>query len=211
MLSQSDELEAGINTGILSNHEKTVKQAAFWNGVGDLTNRFALWKINWVDGYPDGPPREVEAGDGSQFPVFRCRDLRTGAVVTPTKFAYPDLLLSQTMCIYFTVRLILSSVDTRPADRVGPLEQYELACGICRSLEWYILTAPGNMINRLAFPVRVAWEAFPSGGPERIFLYDVLKLVEKRHSLGLWGSDMEQLSPRHGSPPKADSPPRTEV
>ncbi|BCS28134.1 Zn(II)2Cys6 transcription factor [Aspergillus puulaauensis] len=211
MLSQSDELEAGINTGILSNHEKTVKQAALWNELGDLTNRFALWKINWVDGYPDGPPREVEAGDGSQFPVFHFRDLRTGAVVTPTKFEYPDLLLSQTMCIYFTVRLILSSVDTRPADRVGPLEQYDLACGICRSLEWYILKAPGNMINRLAFPVRVAWEAFPSGGPERRFLYDVLKLVEKRHSLGLWGSDMEELSPRHGSPPKANSPPRTEA
>ncbi|RDW68937.1 Zn(II)2Cys6 transcription factor domain-containing protein [Aspergillus mulundensis] len=204
-LSQYDDLQAGIDLNILSPHEKSVKQIALWNGVGDLTNRFTLWKINSVDGYPDGPPAEVPAAveDAAQFPIFRCRDLRTGAVITPTKFEYPDLLLTQTMCIYYTARLILSSVDTRPTDRVGPLEQYQLACGICRSLEWYILKSPGNMINRLAFPVRVAWEAFPDGGPERRFLWEVLKLVEKRHSLALWGSGMEELSVRHNSPPRA--------
>lgn len=109
------------------------------------------------------------------------------------------------MCVYYATRLILSSVDTRP-DRVTPLEQYDLACGICRSLEWYILTAPGNMINRLAFPVRVAWEAFPAQGPEKQFIKEVLSLVEKRHSLGLWGSGMPELSPRAGSPPKTVDP-----
>ncbi|KAL4905505.1 hypothetical protein BDW74DRAFT_17518 [Aspergillus multicolor] len=208
LLSQFDDLQAEIDLNILSPHEKSVKQIAFWNGVGDLTNRFTLWKINSVDGYPDGPPAEVPAADEetAQFPIFRCRDLRTGAVITPTKFEYPDLLLTQTMCIYYTARLILSSVDTRPTDRVGRLEQYQLACGICRSLEWYILKSPGNMINRLAFPVRVAWEAFPDGGPERRFLWEVLKLVEKRHSLALWGSGMEELSVRHNSPPRATRP-----
>ncbi|KKK25976.1 hypothetical protein AOCH_000978 [Aspergillus ochraceoroseus] len=200
LLEKYDELEAGLGSSLLGAHETTVKRAALWNGVADVTNRFALWKINWVDAYPDGPPREVEPSDEGRFPVFHCRDLRTGATITPTIFEYPDLLLAQTMCIYFTTRLILSSVDTRPTDRVGPFEQYQLACGICRSLEWYILTSPGNMINRLAFPVRVAWEAFPSGGPERKYLYEVLKLVEKRHSLGLWGSGMSELSPRAGSP-----------
>ncbi|KAL5342134.1 hypothetical protein BJX70DRAFT_357042 [Aspergillus crustosus] len=204
LLSQHDELEAELQAHMLSAHERTVKQAALWKGIADLTNRFALWKINWVDGYPDGPPREVEATDDGKFPVFHCMDLRTGAVITPTKFEYPDLLLTQTMCIYFTTRLILSSVDNRPTDRVGPMEQYQLACGICRSLEWYILTSPGNMINRLAFPVRVAWEALPDGGPERQFLYEVLKLVEKRHSLGLWGSGMAELSPRQNSPLRTD-------
>ncbi|KAL4885730.1 hypothetical protein BJY04DRAFT_179133 [Aspergillus karnatakaensis] len=199
LLAQHDELAVGLKANILSRHEKSVKQAALWNGVAELTNRFALWKINWVEGYPDGPPREVEAVDEGKFPVFHCRDLRTGAVITPTKLQYPDLLLTQTMCIYFTTRLILSSVDTRPTDRVGPIEQYQLACGICRSLEWYILMSPGNMINRLAFPVRVAWEAFPDGGPERKFLYEVLKLVEKRHSLALWGGGMSDISPRNTS------------
>ncbi|KAL4948355.1 hypothetical protein BDW69DRAFT_189357 [Aspergillus filifer] len=209
LLSQYDDLKAGSDLNILSNHEKTVKQAALWNSVRDVTNRLSLWKVNWVDGYPDGPPQEVEATEDTQFPIFRCRDLRTGAVITPTKFQYPDLLLTQTMCIYYATRLILSSVDTRPTDGVTRIEQYQLACGICRSLEWYILMSPGNMINRLAFPVRVAWEAFPDLGPERKFLFQVLKLVEKRHSLALWGGGMEDISPRYNSPPVSDvsSPP----
>ncbi|GES58262.1 C6 finger-domain-containing protein [Aspergillus terreus] len=202
LLAQHDELQTAVEP-VMGAHEKTVKQTALWNGVADLTGRLLQWKTTWVDGYPDGPPREVEATPTGQFPVFQCRDLRTGAVITPTKFVYPDLRLAQTMCLYFTTRLILSSVDTRPEGRVGPPEQYALGCGICRTLEWYILTAPGNMINRLAFPVRVAWEVFPDGGPERQFLYEVLKLVERRHALGLWGSGMSELSPRAGSPGSA--------
>lgn len=208
---QHDELEVGAASGVLSNHERSVKTAALWNGIRDVTNGLTAWKINWVDNYPDGPPREVPAAEESQaqFPIFRCRDLRTGAVITPTKFEYPDLLTTQAMCIYYAARLILSTADTRP-DGVGPLEQYGLACGICRSLEWYILTSPGNMINRLAFPVRVAWEALPDHGPERKFLYEVLKLVDKRHSLALWGGGMEDISPRQSSPPMSDSSPSSE-
>ncbi|KAF7591599.1 hypothetical protein BBP40_001297 [Aspergillus hancockii] len=202
LLAEHDAIEATIQSGVPSAHEIAVKQASLWNGVADLTCRFIQWQSDWVDNYPDGPPREVEAEPNDRFPIFRCRDLRTGAVITPTKFAYPNLRLAQTMCLYYTSRLMLSSVDTRPTDRVGPAQQYALGCGICRTLEWYILTAPGNMINRLAFPVRVAWEVFPDGGPERKFMIDVLKLVEKRHSLGLWGSGMSELSPRAGSPPK---------
>ncbi|KAL2816502.1 hypothetical protein BJX63DRAFT_137456 [Aspergillus granulosus] len=203
-LSQYDEITAGINSNILSAHERSVKQTALWNGVEDLTNRFVLWKINWVDGYPDGAPREVEAKDEGLFPVFHCRNLRTGEIITPTKFEYPDLLLTQTMCIYYATRLILSSVDTRP-NGVSRPEQYQLACGICRSLEWYILKSPGNMINRLAFPTRVAWEALPDGGPERKFLFAVLKLVEKRHHLALWGNGMEEISSRYNSPPRTEA------
>ncbi|KAE8356825.1 C6 finger domain-containing protein [Aspergillus coremiiformis] len=200
--AEYDALEATLESEVPSEHEIAVKQASLWNDVSDLTSQFIQWKRDWVDAYPDGPPQEVPAEPNDQFPIFRCRDLRTGAVITPTKFVYPDLRLAQTMCLYYTSRLVLSSVDTRPTDRVGPMQQYALGCGICRSLEWYILTAPGNMINRLAFSVRVAWEVFPDGGPERRFIYQVLKLVQKRHSLGLWGHGMSELSTRAGSPPK---------
>lgn len=195
----------------LSAHERKVKQNALWDGIADLTSRFLQWKRDWVDGYPDGPPCEVgpttpftcsRSGKDS-FPTFHSRNLLTGAVIAPSKFRFPDLRLAQTLCFYFATRLVLSSVDSRPpGEAIGPLEQYALACGICRSLEWYILTAPGNMINRLAFPVRVAWEVFPDGGPERRYMYEVLKVVEKRHSLALWGSSMPELSPSRGSPPR---------
>ncbi|KAL4804709.1 hypothetical protein BDV18DRAFT_161802 [Aspergillus unguis] len=211
LLFQHDELQADMESNTLSNHERSVKTATLWKGVKDVTDRFEAWKIRWIDNYPDGPPIEVPAADEAraQFPVFHCRDLRTGAIITPSKFIYPDLLTSQTMCIYYATRLILSTADTRPTG-VTPLDQYQLACGICRSLEWYILTSPGNMINRLAFPVRVAWEALPDRGPERKFLYAVLKLVEKRHSLGLWGGGMEDISPRQNSPSKSDSSARSD-
>lgn len=211
LLGQSDDFQAATQQpGMLSPHEKATKQATLWNGVADLTERFLQWKRDWVDQYPDGPPREVDPStpfspkeDDEPFPIFQCRDLRTGAVFAPPKFLYPDLRLAQTMCVYYAFRLILSTVDSRaPGQAISPMEQYALGCGICRSLEWYILTAPGNMINRLAFPVRVAWEVFPAGGPEQCFMYDVLKLVERRHALGLWGSSMPELSPRTGSPPR---------
>lgn len=196
ILCQSDKLIAAQRMSAWSEHEVAMKQQALWGEITELTKRFRQWKRDWVDCYPDGTPQEVPAdsSDGA-FPTFHCRNLATGEIKTPTKITYPDLRVAQTMCVYYAKRLILSSVDTRP-DRVGPKEQYGLACGICRSLEWYILTAPGNMINRLAFSVRVAWEALPAEGPERAFIQAVFVLVEKRHSLGLWGSAMPELSPR---------------
>lgn len=112
------------------------------------------------------------------------------------------------MFIYYAMRLILSSVDSCP-DGITPLEQYDLACQICRSLEWYILNGPESMINRLAVelhvittpgdilsrsasPVGVAWEVFPEDGPERLFIRQVFELVRKR----LWGSAMPDHGPR---------------
>lgn len=184
----------------MGTQERAEKQTALWNGIAKLTARFKQWHRDWVVNYPDGPPREVNQTKDQDFPIFQRRDLRTGVVFTPTKISYPNLLLAQTMCVYYAFRLILSSIDTRLEDRVSPMEQYDFGCGICRTLEWYILTAPGNMINRLAFPTRVAWEAFPENGPERAFMIEVLSLVSKRHSLGLWGSDMPELSVRKNSP-----------
>ncbi|KAJ5212384.1 uncharacterized protein N7498_004030 [Penicillium cinerascens] len=200
LLAQSDSFLEKHKVSVMGAQEMAVKQATLWNGITELTGKFHQWVIDWVESYPDGAPREEEQTEDQGFPIFQRRDLRTGATFIPTKLSYPNLLLAQTMCLYYAFRLILSSVDKRPVDRVTPMEQYDLGCGICRSLEWYILTAPGNMINRLAFPTRVAWEAFPDGGPERAFLVEVLQLVEKRHALGLWGSAMPELSVRENSP-----------
>lgn len=206
LLALSDAFKEAKITSIMGTQEMAVKQSTLWNGIGELTARFHQWYEEHVVAYPDGPPQEAEQQADQGFPVFQRRDLRTGATFIPTRFTYPNLLLAQTMCVYYAVRLILSSIDTRPHDRVSPMEQYDLGCGICRSLEYYILTAPGNMINRLAFPTRVAWEAFPDGGPERRFMMEVLQLVEKRHALGLWGSAMPELSTRESSPLNTASP-----
>ncbi|CAG8212703.1 unnamed protein product [Penicillium salamii] len=205
-LALSDAFKDAQKNSVMGAQEMAVKQSTIWNGIGELTNKFYQWYEDWVVTYPDGPPQEVEQTGDQGFPIFQRRNLRTGATFTPPRFEYPNLLMAQTMCLYYSFRLVLSSVDTRPHDRVSPMEQYDLGCGICRSLEFYILTAPGNMINRLAFPTRVAWEAFPDGGPERQFMIEVLHLVEKRHALGLWGSAMPELSTRESSPLNSGSP-----
>ncbi|KAJ5108458.1 hypothetical protein N7456_005133 [Penicillium angulare] len=200
LLYQSDQFKEAKRSSVMGAQEVAVKQTSLWNAIADLTGRFYQWYHDWVECYPDGPPEEAEQTGAEGFPIFKRRDFRTGAVYDATKLVYPNLLLAQTMCVYYAVRLILSSIDTRPEDRVSVLEQYELGCGICRTYEFYILTAPGNMINRLAFPTRVAWEAFPDKGPERAFMTEVLSLVERRHSLGLWGSNMSEISTHKNSP-----------
>ncbi|KAL1961570.1 hypothetical protein VTN77DRAFT_1607 [Rasamsonia byssochlamydoides] len=201
LLWKHDQLAAAQQSQILGRAEVRVKQADLWNGVGDLTDRFLQFKKDWIDCYPGGAPQEtVEPQGPDAFPVFRCYDLRTMKVIVPPTLVYPDLRLLQTVCVYAAYRLILSTIDTRPEGAVTMAEKYQLACDIARSLECYIRRAPGNMINRLALPVRVAWEAFPPGGVERDFMRQVFALVEQRHALRLWGSSMPELSPRAGAP-----------
>lgn len=202
LLCQHDELVAAQETQHLGKGELRVKQAKLWNSLADLTSRLFQWKTDYVDSYPGGGPSATFEPQGPDpFPVFRCYDLRTMQVIEPPPLVYPDLRLLQSMCLYCANRLILSTIDGRPEGAVTMVEKYQLACDIGRSLECYIRRAPGNMINRLAFPVRVAWEAFPAGGVEREFMIQVFELVEKRHALRLWGSAMPELSARVPSSP----------
>ncbi|EED14800.1 conserved hypothetical protein [Talaromyces stipitatus ATCC 10500] len=203
LLGEYDDLVAGQESQLLGKGEYRAKQARLWNAVGDLTQRFERWKRKHVDNYHRGRVKEmtISQNPADPFPVFRCRDLRTMKIIEPPSLVYPDLRLLQTMCFYYATRLILSTIDDRPEGAVSMPEKYQFACNIARSLEDYLRRAPGNMINRLAFATRVAWEAFPPDGPEREFMAQVFNLVEKRHSLRLWGSFMPELSARAGSPP----------
>lgn len=197
-LEYSDDVREGsLRPSGMGQAELRVKQAYLWNGIDDLTARMKQWWNDWVACYPTGPPGERERReDDDLFPIFRRLNLRTMEVFEPPKADYPDLLLCQTICVYASTLLVLTTADSRPAGAISRPEKYELACDITRSLEWYVRHAPGNMINRLAFPVRIAWIAFPAGGPEREFLRDIFLLVERRHSLRLWGSQMPELSER---------------
>jgi hypothetical protein len=202
LLGARDEILFAQESGAMGKGELRAKQARLWNSISDLMSRFRQWKQQHVDSYAGGSVKEamIPQGPGDPFPVFRCRDLRTMGIVEPLPLVYPDLRLLQTMCVYYAARLIISSIDDRPEGAVGIAEKYQLACGIARSLEDYLRRAPGNMINRLAFPTRVAYEAFPQDGVERQFMAEVFNLVERRHSLRLWGSSMPEISARVGSP-----------
>jgi hypothetical protein len=167
------------------------RRVQLWERIADLTQRMQQWKKDWVDCYPAGLPREVDSqtnDDNDPFPIFHCRNLRTMQTVRPPTIVYPDLRLAQSMCVYFAYRVILSTIDTRPEGSVSLVEKYQLGCDIARSLECYIRRSPGNMVNRLALAVRVAWEVFPECGIEREFIKAVFMLVEQRRSLHLWGT-----------------------
>ncbi|OXV09953.1 hypothetical protein Egran_02284 [Elaphomyces granulatus] len=203
LLGEADNLKAIEPTTPPDDGDLQVKREQLWERIADLTQRMQQWKKDWVDSYPAGPPREVDFqtdDDDNQFPIFHCRDLRTMQIVRPPTIIYPDLRLAQSMCVYSAYRVILSTIDNRPEGSVTLAEKYQLGCDIARSLECYIRRSPGNMVNRLALPVRVAWEVFPERGIEREFIKAVFVLVGQRHSLRLWGSSMPELSTRAGSP-----------
>ena len=196
LLYEFDKFMQASNNAVLSYAEMAATQTVLCNRVAQIDRRLRRWKEEWVDSQPDGPAEEgVLVGD-NQFPVFQCRDFDTRELITPKPLVYSDLRHAQTMCIYYSAHLVLAAADTRPVGGISSREQYIFACNICRSMESYIRTIPGGLINRLAFPLRVAYDALPEGGIERKFVEDVFHLVEEKFKLRLWGSMIPEISMR---------------
>jgi hypothetical protein len=72
--------------------------------------------------------------------------------------------------MYYAAMLMLSSVDTRPVDVITAAEKIEFARLICRSIEYYIRAVPSNMVNRMAFPLPVAYDSLPRRALERKYI-----------------------------------------
>lgn len=196
LLYEFDKFMQACNEARLSYAEMSATQTVLCNWVGQLDRRLRRWKEEWVDSQPDGPAEEGVLAADNQFPVFQCRDFDTMQTITPQPLVYSDLRHAQTMCIYYAAHLVLAAADTRPLGGMSSREQYIYACNICRSMEFYIRTIPGGLINRLAFPLRVAYDALPVGGMERKFVEDVFHLVEEKFKLRLWGSMIPEISTR---------------
>jgi hypothetical protein len=168
-----------------------------WSWVGDLDNQLREWKAKWIDTDPNGPAKESSSlAEDDSFPVFYCRDLDTNEVIAPRPLAYSDLRHAQSMCLYYSAHLVLAAADTRPVGGIPLAEQYSDACNICRSMQFYLRTIPGGLVNRLAFPMRAAYDALPEGGIERKFVEDIFHLVESKFKLRLWGSMIPEISTR---------------
>lgn len=206
LLGEHDDLKRARQFQSIDQSELSSRQMKLWGRIAEITARLEKWKRDYIDNHPKGPPKpNPTAFQGAgPFPVFRCRDLRTMAIIEQPPLVYADLLQLQGVCVYMTTRLILSTADDRPEGAVTRAEKYQFACYIARSLECYLRRSPGNMINRLAFPVRVAWEAFPPVGPEREFMMQVFHYVEQKHGLRLWGSGLPELTVRARPAPTAE-------
>jgi len=164
----------------------TEQQQNLWGLVADFERKMRLWKRLWADAYPAGQPIEVYSQGDDPFPVFRRLD-STGTIITPPTLVYPDPQSARTVGMYGAAMILLATVDTRPTGAITPSEKYDFACQICRTMEYYIRNVPGNHINRMAFPLRVAFDALPEASVERRFVGEVFHLVRRRHTLKSWG------------------------
>ncbi|PGG97618.1 hypothetical protein GX51_07250 [Blastomyces parvus] len=195
-LAQFDRFMEGLNSGYISYSEVAATQRMLWSWVSDLDQRLRQWKQDWIDTVPARQPTEVTNQGSDPFPIFRSRDLTSMDIITPTTLVYPDLRIAHTMCVYYASHLILSAADTRASAALQPTEQYEFACNICRSMEYFIRKIPGNLVNRMAFPLRVAFDVMPESSLERKYIIDIFRLVNDRYKLKLWGTTIPEISSR---------------
>ncbi|OJD11563.1 hypothetical protein AJ78_07686 [Emergomyces pasteurianus Ep9510] len=193
-LAQFDRFMEGLNSGYISYTEVGVTQEMLWSWVSDLDQRLRQWKIDWIDSVPARHPTEVRSQGSDPFPIFRCRDLTSMDIVTPTTLVYPDLRIAHTICVYYASHLILSAADMRPSSALQPNQQYEFACNICRTMEYFIRTIPGTLVNRMAFPLRVAFDVMPESSVEREYIVNIFRLVNDRYKLKLWGTTIPEIS-----------------
>lgn len=108
-------------------------QSAILENAELLDRRLQHWKSTSVDQYPGGGLWEEDQGEPEdEFPVFRYQDPRTMAILTPTVFVFPDVLLAMSLCFYWTMHLLLS--NDRDGSVASLQERYQLACNICRSV-----------------------------------------------------------------------------
>ena len=194
ILYQFDQILAAEKSHIMPEGELASRIAILWHSITNLKDRLDQWKIEWVDNYHTGQPYESHMAGSEHFPVFQCRDSLTGEIATPMYLVYPDPQLARTMGMYYAARILLSSVDTRPSPDDQRQEQVELARLICRSMKYYIQSVPGNMINRMAFPLRVAFDTFSEGDMERRYIGAVFQLVQRKNMLRSWGKFMPDIS-----------------
>jgi hypothetical protein len=172
------------------------QQARLWASITEFEIRLCHWKVAFADTYPSGQPVEVQSQGQDPFPTFQRINQFTLEITTPTTLVYPDPQLARTLCMYYTGLVLLGSVDTRPINAISQSKQVDFACLICRSMEYYIRNVPGNMINRMAFPLRVAYDALPEGGVERRFVAETFQLVQRKNHLRSWGKLMVDVSPK---------------
>jgi hypothetical protein len=187
VLAQFDSLVEASKTGSMSCSEANHQQTILWASSAGIKHCLQQWKREWADTYPFGQPYEVPTRNEdstafviscNQLPTFRCRDLTTMRIVTPTMMAYPDPRMALAQCMYYASLLMLSGVDTKPGE-VRLDEQYSLACLICRSMEYCMKVLLGGHINRVLFPLRVAYDILPDGDIEREWVTEVFKRIEK--------------------------------
>jgi hypothetical protein len=188
LLAQYDSLMAATRANSLPLSEILDRRAMFELSVADIQHRLYKWKREYADpaGQPFEVPNQVEDLGGPddpsnrdfRFPIFRCRDMSSGTLISPPPIAYPDPELARALCLYYAALLTVSFVDIRKEGGLLPHERYDLACVICRSTA-YTLQAVPNHSHRVLGSLRVAYDTLPEGGIERQWVVNMFHVIGK--------------------------------
>lgn len=185
LLAQYDRLAQapGSNSMLLS--EISDQWTPFWTSVADLEHHLRRWKADLADSAGESSEFTAQGGfsgehifliSDKQVPIFRCQDLSTGEVISPSPLSYTDLEFAKAMCLYYTGMLIISLLDTRTEGGIQLHLKYDFACLICRSVPYFTLFIEGEIIWVL-LPLQVAYSAFAEGGLERQWIGGIFQLV----------------------------------
>jgi len=162
------------------------RRATFCSLLVGLEHRLHEWKREYADprGQPFEEPLPVKdptelqttPTPGNLLPIFRCRDVN-GEIFTPTLISYPDPDLACALCIYYSSLLVISVFDIRTEGKIQPQEQYNLACYVCRSMEYFTKILSKDNLAQVLFGLRVAYDTFPMWDVERRWVEDVFQLI----------------------------------
>ncbi|KAH8586799.1 hypothetical protein B0O99DRAFT_48036 [Bisporella sp. PMI_857] len=188
LLAYHDSLKSATKANSISRSQMLGQRTILQASVADIEYRLHKWKIEHTDpisGPSEFPgqgevPRGLQSplASDTQFPIFRCRDQLSGELISPTAITYPEPELARALLLYYSALLTISFVDMRTEGKLGPYEQYRLACLICRSIEYSIRAVP-NHATRVMGPLRAAFDALPEGGVERQWVQDVFLVIRK--------------------------------
>jgi hypothetical protein len=146
--------------------------------------------------------REEEEEEGEEeeednFPVFRCVDLMTGLAHEPPNLVYPDVLLTESMCLYWMALLVLAASDIRnPETAIAPHARYTYASNICRSIRYYYKTIPGPLVFRIGTMMRVALDYFGESSGEGRFLKEVYVYIGNKFNSMVFLNMASEISTR---------------
>jgi hypothetical protein len=186
LLAQFDIL-AGAESNSIAVSAEQDRRAIFCRLLISLEYCLHQWRREHAD--PRGQPFEIplqlkvatELRDFSTLynilPTFKCRDMSSREIITPTLISYPYPELACALYTYYSALLVISLFDIRTEGKIQPQQQYNLACFICRSAEYFTRKLFEDDFMQILFGLRVAYDTFPEGGLERQWVEDVFLLI----------------------------------
>jgi hypothetical protein len=192
LLAEFDILAEAESNSVAVSAERD-RRAMFCKFLLRLEHHLHQWKREHAD--PRGQPFEVPlklkgATELQAFstlynvlPTFQCRDMSSQEIITPTLINYPDSELACALYVYYSTLLVISLLDIRTEGEIKPQQQYNLACFICRSAEYFTRIFSNENLFLILFGLRVAYDTFPKGSLEKQWVEDVYLLKGRTYKI----------------------------